>query len=118
MSLSLRPSLATIGPDLPFLDTLAGWWLERAGADPMALADGIFLVPTRRAARGLAEAFLRASEGRPLLLPRVLALGALDEAPLSLDGSLAIPPAVPPARRLAMLSNFVLAMKGAHGAPT
>ena len=118
MSLSLRPCLATIEPNLPFLDSLAAWWLDRAGGDPMAVADGIFLVPTRRAARGLAEAFLRAGGGRPLLTPRILALGGLDEAPLALQGALDIPPAVPPARRLAVLSLFILAMHGENGAPT
>ena len=118
MSLSLRPCLATIDPNLPFLDSLAAWWLDRAGNDPMAAADGIFLVPTRRAARGLAEAFLRAGGGRPLLTPRILALGGLDEAPLAMQGALDIPPAVPPARRLAVLSLFILAMRGANGAPT
>ena len=118
MTLALRPSLATLPPNIAFLDALATWWLARAGADPLAAADGIFLVPTRRAARSLAEAFLRASEGRPLLAPRILALGGLDEAPLALAGALSIPPAVPPARRLAVLSLFVLGMRGAHGAPT
>ncbi len=118
MSLSLRPCLTTIEPNLPFLDSLAAWWLDRAGGDPMAAADGIFLVPTRRAARGLAEAFLRAGGGRPLLTPRILALGGLDEAPLAMQGALDIPPAVPPARRLAVLSLFILAMHGENGAPT
>jgi ATP-dependent helicase/nuclease subunit B len=116
--LALRPSLATIAPNIAFLDALATWWLGRAGDDPVAVADGIFLVPTRRAARGLAEAFLRASGGRPLLLPRILALGALDETPLALDGALSIPPAVPGAQRLAVLTRFILAMNGANGAPT
>ena len=116
--LSLRPSLATIEPNVAFLDALAAWWLARAGDDPLQSANGLFLVPTRRAARGLAEAFLRVSEGRPLLAPRILALGGLDEAPLALAGALDVPPAVPPARRLAVLTRLVLAMDGANGAPT
>ncbi len=116
--LTLRPALATIAPNVAFLDALAGWWLARGGDDKLAPAQGIFLVPTRRAARGLAEAFLRASNGRPLLAPRILALGGLDEQPLALDGALDIPPAVPPARRLAVLARFILAMNGADGAPT
>ncbi len=117
-SLTLRPSLATIEPNVAFLDALAAWWLARAGDDPLQTANGTFLVPTRRAARSLAEAFLRVSEGRPLLAPRILALGGLDEAPLALAGALDIPPAVPPARRLAVLTRMILAMGGANGAPT
>jgi ATP-dependent helicase/nuclease subunit B len=101
---------------VPFLDTLASAWL--AGArDPLQVSRGLILLPTRRAARALAEAFLRASDGRPLLLPRITALGALDEAPLTLAGALDLPPAVEPAQRLAALSRLILAMKGANGAP-
>ena len=110
-------NLHSIPAHLPFLDTLAGWWLARRGADPLAIADGLILLPTRRAARGLTEAFLRASEGRPLLLPRIVALGALDEAPLALHGMLALPPAVQPATRLAVLTRLVMALGGQHGAP-
>ncbi len=117
--LTVRPSLATIGPHIPFLDTLAAWWLGRhaGSADPMAVAGGIFVVPTRRAARGLAQAFLEQADGRPLLMPRILPLGGLDEAAQPLAGVLDLPPAVPPTQRLAVLSRFVLAMKGANGAP-
>ncbi len=83
----------------------------------MQVARGLILLPTRRAARALAEAFLRASSGRPLLLPRITALGALDEAPLTLAGALDLPPAVDPAQRLAALARLILAMGGADGAP-
>ena len=75
------------------------------------VARGLILLPTRRAARSLAEAFLRASDGRPLLLPRITALGALDEAPLTLAGALDLPPAVEPAQRLAALTRLILAMR-------
>jgi ATP-dependent helicase/nuclease subunit B len=102
---------------VPFLDALAAEWLHRAGSDPLAVSRGLILVPTRRAARALAEAFLRASGGRPLLLPRITALGALDEAPLTLAGALDQPPAVEPAQRLAALTLLILKMQGANGAP-
>ena len=102
---------------MPFLDALAAEWLQRAGSDPLAVSRGLILVPTRRAARALAEAFLRASGGRPLLLPRITALGALDEAPLTLTGALNLPPAVEPAQRLAALTLLILKMQGANGAP-
>jgi ATP-dependent helicase/nuclease subunit B len=114
----IRPALATIPPHAPFLDALAAWWLRRAGADPLRVADGIFLLPTRRAARSLSEAFLRQTDGAPLLLPRITALGALDETPLALAGALSLPPAVPQPRRLAVLARMILAMEGRHGTPT
>ncbi len=52
-----------------------------------------------------------------MLLPRITALGALDEAPLALAGALDLPPAVEPMQRLAALSTLILAMKGEGGAP-
>ena len=109
-------NLFTIPTGVAFLEALAAEWLATAG-DPLEVARGVILLPTRRAARSLAEAFLRASGGRPLLLPRITALGALDEAPLTLAGALDLPPAVEPAQRLAALTRLILAMKGADGAP-
>jgi ATP-dependent helicase/nuclease subunit B len=96
---------------------VAAEWLRRCGNDPLDIARGLILLPTRRAARALAEAFLRASEGRPLLLPRITAFGALDETPLALAGALDLPPAVKPTQRLATLTRLILAMDGANGAP-
>ena len=104
-------NLFTVPPHVPFLDALAQGWLAR-GEDPLALSRGLILLPTRRSARALAEAFLRAGNGRPMLLPRITALGALDETPLALTGALDLPPAVAPMQRLAVLSTLILAMKG------
>ena len=109
-------NLFTIPPGAPFLDAIAAEWLGR-GADPMQTTEGLILLPTRRAARALADAFLHVSGGRPLLLPRITALGALDEAPLALAGALDLPPAVEPAQRLAALTLLILKMNGADGAP-
>jgi ATP-dependent helicase/nuclease subunit B len=110
-------NLFTLPPTAPFLDAIAAEWLERAGDDPMRVAEGIIILPTRRAARSLAERFA-ARAGRALLLPRIVGIGALDEAPLALAGALDLPPAVDPARRCAVLSRMILAMRGAEGAPT
>ena len=109
-------NLFSLPPHVPLLDAVAIDWLQRT-ADPLQRANGLILLPTRRAARALAEAFLRASGGGPLLLPRITALGALDEVPLTLAGSLDLPPAVEPAHRLAALSRLILAKHGADGAP-
>ncbi len=109
-------NLFHLPPHIPFLDAIAAAWLARSD-DPLELSRGLILLPTRRAARSLAEAFLRVSDGRPLLLPRITALGALDEAPLALAGALDLPPAVEPMQRLAALTRLILAMNGADGAP-
>ena len=62
-----RASVVTIEAHLPFLDTLAARLRAMAGADPLALSRMTVLLPTRRACRSLAEAFLRAGNGEPLL---------------------------------------------------
>ena len=110
-------NLASVPAGVPFLDALAAHWLARAGEDPAAVGRGLILLPTRRAARALAAAFLRQAGGRPLLLPRLAAVGAPDEAPLLLAGALSLPPAIEPARRLALLARLVLALGGRFGAP-
>ncbi len=109
-------NLYAVPPHVPFLDALARGWLQR-GDDPLTVSNGLILLPTRRSARSLAEAFLRVRNGAPMLLPRITALGALDEAPLALAGALDLPPAVEPMQRLAALTRLILAMNGDGGAP-
>lgn len=103
----------TIAPRLPFADTLAAGLLERCDADPMALAATTILLPTRRASRTLREAFLRRSGGAPLLLPRMLTVSDLDEdealfSGFAADVETAIPPEIPPLRRLLLLTRLVM----------
>ncbi|MEO5373789.1 MAG: double-strand break repair protein AddB [Alphaproteobacteria bacterium] len=107
----------TIAPDLPFVDVLAAGLLDRVGEEPAALSRAIVLLPTRRACRALREAFLRRSGGRPLLLPRLLPLGALDEDEPLFAGSAAamdLPPEMPPLRRQLLLTRLILAGRGGH----
>ena len=68
----------TVPPQVSFLDALAAGVLARWGDAPIELSRVRVFLPTRRACRGLRDAFLRASEGRALLLPRMLPLGDLD----------------------------------------
>jgi len=117
MSLERRrdPAVFSIPPSVPFLDALAaGLWRESGGA-PEALARMTVLLPTRRAARGLAEAFLRLSDGKPLLLPRVITLAEAADEGVTLAGIAPPPPAVPPLRRQAALAKLVLGKERAAG---
>ena len=113
--MSAPADVAAIPGHLRFLDVLADRWLRQAGrdTDPAGWAEavgrGMIVLPTRRAARALTEAFLRAADGRVLLLPRIVAAGGLDEAPLALAGVLDLPPAVEPMQRLAVLARMILA---------
>src|SRR5690348_2726859 len=118
----MRPAVYTIASDVPFLEALVAGLLARAGDDPLALARQTILLPTRRASRALREAFLRASQGKPLLLPRLAPVGDVDAEELVLlgeeaegAGGLDIPPAVPELRRQLLLTRLVLHWGRARG---
>src|SRR2546430_4235760 len=80
-----------IAPGAPFLKTFVTVLLEgrvveglSSRAGPLEMAEVTIYVPTRRAARALADQFSLAI-GLPLmLLPRILPLGALEETETSL----------------------------------
>ncbi len=114
-----NPSLYTIPAGMPFLDALAAGLSAQAGDDPAALSKMTVLLPTRRACRSLAEAFLRQGGGRPVLLPNLTPLGDLDEDELAMMGTepplnaadgFNIPPAVSGLHRQMMLSRMILAL--------
>ena len=113
-------SVFSIPPGLPFLDTLVAALLEgRLGfdvelaVDPFALADITLYLPTRRSVRAVRTSFLNAL-GKPVLLPRIRALGEVDEDGLALDQALFgsapsdLPPAVAAAYRQLALTKLVL----------
>ena len=76
-----RPHVFTIPAGIGFAEALAARLLDETAGDPLALAGYRVLLPTRRACRALQEAFLRRSEGRPLLLPRLEPLGDIEPGP-------------------------------------
>ena len=113
-------SVFSIPPGLPFLDTLVAALLEgRLGfdvdlaGDPFALADITLYLPTRRSVRAVRTSFLRAV-GKPVLLPRIRALGDVDEDGLALEQALSglappdLPPAVAAGYRQLTLTSLVL----------
>src|SRR5216684_4077577 len=119
---AMRPTVFTIASDVPFLDALAAGLLAQAGDDPLAPARQTVLLPTRRASRALREAFLRASGGKALLLPRLVPVGDVDAEELGffgedVDGEAGfdIPPAVPELRRQLLLTRLVLGWGRARG---
>ena len=115
------PKVFTIAAGLPFVDVLATGIQHRAGDDPAALANVTVLVPTQRSRRSLAEAFLRQSGGRALLLPRIIALGDMDEDEILFSGGygetldlpgqdeMRVPEAVSGLQRQLLLTKLVLA---------
>lgn len=122
------PAVFTIPAGTPFVDALAAGIIERIGGGPEDLAAAVVLLPTRRACRALADAFLRLTGGRPTLLPRMRPLGDLDEDELAIAGAFDllaemppddgadvgndIPPALSGLRRQVLLTRLVLALSG------
>lgn len=113
--------LFTIGTERRFADELARVVLAEHGGDPLALADVLILLPTRRSVRALREAFLRAANGTPTILPRMAPLGDVDDGEWEIasgDGdALTLPPAIDSAEREALLAQFVAAFKDDQGHP-
>jgi ATP-dependent helicase/nuclease subunit B len=120
---SPAPALFTVPLGRPFLGALAeailaGDLPRQGGAPPSAieLSQMTLLLPTRRAARALGEAFLQASGGRSMLLPRIRPisegqedLALLTPSPNGVAGfELDIPPAVSEIERRLVLTQLVL----------
>jgi ATP-dependent helicase/nuclease subunit B len=114
--------LFTIATERRFADELARVVLAEHGGDPLALADVLILLPTRRSVRALREAFLRAADGTPTILPRMAPLGDVDDGDWEIasgDGdALTLPPAIDPAEREALLAQLVAAFTDDQGHPS
>ena len=86
-------NLYSIPAGAPFLEVLAQAMIEgRFGpvhdpADPAAMARATVYLPTRRAARAFTALLAEKLGGRPLLLPRIVPLGDVDEAEASVIGA-------------------------------
>lgn len=108
-----------------FVDTLAATMMQQFGNDPLTFSNILVLLPTRRAARSLREAFLRLNDGAPLLLPEMRPIGDVDEDELFLSGpaedapligALDVPPAATDLQRKAELAALISAAGQAPGA--
>jgi ATP-dependent helicase/nuclease subunit B len=104
-----RAKVFTIPASVPFSAALARGLLQRIGTDVVALADVTIYLPTRRAARSIAEIFAREAGGA-VLLPEFRPLGDVDEDELLLDTgaeALDLPPAIAPLRRRLLLAALI-----------
>lgn len=108
-----EPRLFSISAGRPFLLDLAEGIVAASRADDFSLYDAQIFLPTRRAVRGLIEAFRRISAG-PTLLPRIQALGEVDGDETvagnpEISGDIDTPPALSPLERQFILARFVAA---------
>jgi len=119
-----RPNVFTIPTSVPFLPTLLRALCDGklvpgfpAASDPLALASATLYLPTRRACRLARDLFLDVIEGRAAILPRIIALGDIDEDEIAFaqvaSGTLAaptldLPPALGEFERRMRLAQLVL----------
>ncbi len=127
----------TIPPSAPFLPTLIGALTGgrlgfRVADDPLALAAVTLYLPTRRACRLARDAFLDALPNDAAILPRIVAVGDIDEDEIAFAeaatgdiaaDALAVPPALGGLERRLLLMQLVgkwaaaPAVRGAGGIP-
>jgi ATP-dependent helicase/nuclease subunit B len=88
-----------------------------AGRDPLALAAGTLYLPTRRACRLARDTFLAVSKNEAVILPRIVALGDVDEDEIAFAQAarselaaidLDLPPALGELERRLLLARLVL----------
>ncbi|HEV2625795.1 MAG TPA: double-strand break repair protein AddB [Xanthobacteraceae bacterium] len=127
----------TIPASAPFLPTLiealhdGKLGFDFAG-DPLMLASATLYLPTRRACRLMRDAFLDRLDGDGAILPRIVAIGDIDEDEIAFAESvaggiaadaLALPPALGGLERRLLLTRLVLAwaqspeVRGGGGTP-
>jgi ATP-dependent helicase/nuclease subunit B len=133
----MTPRVFTIPASAPSLPTLiealhdGKFGFDFAG-DPLALAAATLYLPTRRACRLMREAFLDRLRGDGAVLPRIVAIGDIDEDEIAFAESaaggiaadaLTLPEALGGLERKLMLTRLVMAwsqspeVHGATGAP-
>src|SRR5271170_7665084 len=133
----MTPRVFTIPASAPFLPTLiealtGGRLGFDIGRDPLALAAATLYLPTRRACRLAREAFLDILKSDAAILPRIVALGDIDEDEIAFAEAasgdiaaeaLALPGALGPFERRLLLTQLVTKwaqspeLHGASGAP-
>lgn len=131
-----KPNVLTIPASAPFLRTLidallAGKLVKGfpASADPLELTRATLYLPTRRAGLMARAEFLKRIDGDAALLPRIVALGDLDEDEIAFseaatgEAALALPEAIAPLERRLLLAELILQwantpeVRGAGGSP-
>jgi ATP-dependent helicase/nuclease subunit B len=129
----MPPRVFNIPASAPFLPMLIkalsrGKLGFRLGDDPLALAAATLYLPTRRACRLARDAFLESSTIDAAILPRIVAIGDIDEDEIAFAeaatgdiaaDALALPPALDGLERRVLLTQLVTKWASApevHGA--
>ena len=116
-----RPKVYTLAPHEAFGDAVARGVYALTDRDPLALARAQIFLPNRRSTRAMSEAFIRQSEARATLLPRMTPLGDIDEDEAlgsfldDLANTTDIPPSIGVVERQVELSRLVRAWLKTQG---
>jgi len=133
----MPPRVFTIPPSAPFLPTLitaltGGRLGFRFADDPLALAAATLYLPTRRACRLARDAFLDVLDRDAAILPRIVAIGDIDEDEIAFAeaasgataaDALALPPALGGLERRLLLARLIMRwaaapeVRGSSGGP-
>ena len=133
----MRARVFTIPPSVPFLPTLikaltSGKLGFRFADDPLALAAATLYLPTRRACRLARDAFLDVLKIEAAILPRIVAIGDIDEDEIAFAeaasgaiaaDALALPPSLGGLERRLLLARLIEKwaaapkVRGASGIP-
>jgi ATP-dependent helicase/nuclease subunit B len=119
-----RPKVFTIPPSVPFVPTLVRALFDGTLVpgfppthEPLALAHATLYLPTRRACRLARDLFLDATNMDAAILPRIIAIGDIDEDEIVFAGAatgalagdaLELPPALGGLERRLLLTQLVL----------
>jgi ATP-dependent helicase/nuclease subunit B len=132
-----KPNVFTIPASAPFLRVLIDALRDGklvpgfpATRDPLELSKATLYLPTRRACRLARDVFLDELKGDAAILPRIVALGDLDEDEIAFaeaataelaEAALALPPAIAPLERKLLLAQLIVSwaerITPAEGAP-
>ena len=82
----MKNKIWNISSSLGFAEILAQRFLDEYAGRLPELAEVLFLLPNRRAVRAMKEAFVRLRGLTPMLLPRMMPLGEVEEDELFLTG--------------------------------
>lgn len=120
------PQVYTISSQHSFLDSIARGVLDDNSRDPLLMADTTILVPDRETRYTLRQAFIDQMQGRPQIMPKILAPADLDDEQLGLHVSTnpvlaqklrEIPPAVTRQERQFILAGEILKIPGTASSP-
>lgn len=104
-------NIFTISACQSFTDTLAADLIRKYENDVVGLGRLLILLPTRRACKNMQDAFLRQSQGAPIILPRLKPIGDVDDEELlissDLEGIEDINDAISTIERQIILANLI-----------